>query len=313
MLEFQQSEQIAERRRWILVLVDTIDGVTGKTGQTGSVYISKNGGSAILSTNGIVEVDSTDMPGHYYIELTEGELDTLGHISISYKSADTLAFHDRALVSYNDPFSRSGGAMFVGSGSDGKGGITKSQAGDLLKSIKKIVQEEIAQIKMPQFPEIPAPADYTEMLQMLMAQASREPDYSPILEAIGSIEKPTDYQAMFQDVTNRLEQMSGQITAIDFPAFAEAVSTFRSQMDLASEDINGSIKDVTTIKTGFEQLSELMDKFQGSLAEQSDMDKRFNAMSQAQNNAVIEQLRIKIIDLAIELKKIRHALEDIKQ
>ena len=45
MIQFQQSEQTAERRRWILVLVDSTDGVTGKTGQTGTVFISKNGGA----------------------------------------------------------------------------------------------------------------------------------------------------------------------------------------------------------------------------------------------------------------------------
>jgi len=97
-MTFQQSEQIAGLRRWILVLVDSADGVTGKTGQTGTVFISKNGGASVASTNSIVEVDAGDMPGHYYVELTADELDTLGGISISYKSAEALAFHDRAIV-----------------------------------------------------------------------------------------------------------------------------------------------------------------------------------------------------------------------
>ena len=143
MLEFQQSEDTAVRRRWIIVLVSSTDGVTGLTGQTGQVYISKNGGTPALSTNSIVEVDSTNMPGHYYIELTASELDTLGHISITKKTASSLAFHDRAIVSYNDPYASAGGFSGGGSGETFK--LTKKHIQSIAEEVWKYkVEEEIS-------------------------------------------------------------------------------------------------------------------------------------------------------------------------
>lgn len=303
MLEFQQSESIAERRRWILVLVDSTDGVTGKTGQTGTVFISKNGGAGAASTNSIVEVDAGDMPGHYYIELTAAELDTLGHISISYKAANTLAFHDRAIVSYNNPYQSVGG--FSGGG-EGKG-LTRAQLDELLKKFIKAMKEEMGKLKFPEIPAFPEIPDYAETLAQI---SKKETDLSPVLDAILSIERPKDYAQDFKSLVEQLKEMSLGITSIDFPTFAKSVDEFQSKMAIATEDINGSLEEVDKIKSNLSELDEQMKKFQETLAEQGDMDKRFDAMGQAANNKTLQALTEKMTTLAEEIIHLRF---DIKE
>jgi hypothetical protein len=303
MLQFQQSEGIAERRRWILVLVDSSDGVTGKTGQTGTVFISKNGSAAVASTNNITEVDAGDMPGHYYIELTAAELDTLGHISITYKAADTLAFHDRAIISYNNPYQSVGGF----SGGGGKG-LTREQLEELLKKFIKAMKAEIAKIVIPEplpFPEI---ADYSEAFQALM---EKETDLTPVLEAVMSIEKPTDHTPDLKALSEQFKEFSK--THIDTVGFAKAIADFQGKMELATKDINGSLEEVENITKGFTELSTLMDEFKATLAEQSDMDKRFDSMSQAKNNDAIEGIKKSMAALAEQIVNLRYDIKESKE
>lgn len=300
MLEFLQSESIAERRHWVIVLVDSTDGVTGKTGQTGQVYLSKNGSTPALSTNSIVEVDSTNMPGHYYVILTVGELDTLGFISLVKKTASTLAFHDRAIISYNNPYQSAGGFS-----SSSAGGVSKEQANDLLKQFRKIVKEELAKLEMP------PPDDDTEQLSKLdqiLEVISREEekemfDYSPILEAIGSLPTPPDHSKDFAGLSSSLAEF-GKSKAMDVAGFDKATKDFMSKMELATNDINGSLDEVTSIKTGFGELQKQMEDFKTTLSEQGDMDKRFDAMGQAANNKAITALTDGMKTLAIQVTKL---------
>lgn len=302
MLEFQQSEQIAERRRWILVLVDSTDGVTGKTGQTGTVFISKNGGAGVASTNSIVEVDAGDMPGHYYIELTAAELDTLGHISISYKAAGTLAFHDRAIVSYNNPYQSVGG--FSGGG-EGKG-LTKAQLDELLKKFIKAMKEELGKLKFPEIPDFPQIPDYSETLVELQ---KKETDLTPVIDAILSIEKPKDYSADFAAVTSIISELK-ELKAMDLEGFNRTTKEFMSKMQIATNEINGSLEEVDNIKIALAELDKQMKEFKETLAEQGDMDKRFDAMTSSANNKTLEALKEKITTLAEEIIHLRF---DIKE
>lgn len=308
-MSFQQSEQIAARRRWILVLVDSTDGVTGKTGQTGTVQVSANGGTPAASTNSIVEVDSVNMPGHYYIELTQAELGTLGMISIYYKAATTLAFHDRGFVSYDDPFARHGGFAFEGSGS-GKGGVTKTQADDLLKKIQEMIREEFA--KEEKVEAEPA-VDYGPKLdQIIEAVTAEDPeaepiDFSPVLDAISNIPQPKDYTASLSGIVKQVQGL-GKITKLDVDGFAKAVSGFQAKMSTASKEINGSLDEVTAIKKGFAVLQKTMDEFNKTLAEQSDMDKRFEAMVSGAQNAKLEALVKQITTLGVSLTNFKYDL-----
>jgi hypothetical protein len=95
----QQSEATATRRRVPIWLVDVTDGITAETGITGTPRIAKTGVSSADATNAIVEVDATNMPGLYYLELTQAECDTIGTIFVSFKTAATAQWHGAAQIS----------------------------------------------------------------------------------------------------------------------------------------------------------------------------------------------------------------------
>lgn len=99
-----QSEATAARRRIPIWLVDATDGIASEISVTGTPRIAKNGVSSAAASASIVEVDSTNMPGLYYLELTAGEVDTLGTIYISFKTAATAQWHGICHVVDFDPF-----------------------------------------------------------------------------------------------------------------------------------------------------------------------------------------------------------------
>lgn len=295
-MEFQQSEQIATRRRWVIVLVDSSDGVTGKTGQTGTAYISINGGTPAASTNSIVEVDSVNMPGHYYLELTAAELGTLGMISIYYKAGGTLAFHDRGYVTYDDPFARHGG--FATGGTSSSGGIRREQADDLLKKIREIVKDELS--KLPEA----TPQDNSEQIGLLnniIDIVSRtgevEPiDFSPVLQAINSIDKPKDYKTEFTKVLKQLESIA-KVQKLDTKDIQKFVDDLNTRIDNTAKVVTTVNKSVDTISNTLTTVNTELDKFSSTLAEQSDMDKRFDAMYTALNNQRLDGITKEISKL----------------
>lgn len=299
-MEFLQSEQNEVRRRWILVLVDSADGVTGKTGQTGNVQISKDGGAPAASTNSIVEIDSVNMPGQYYISLAAGELDTLGPVSIYYKASGTLAFHDRGFVTYNDPYAAVG---IMASGGSGSSGITKTQRDALLQDFRKILKEEMLAVEEEEDAEEQIEQkDYTDKLDQILTAvtAPEEPeeeiDFSPILEAISNIPKAQDYS---KDISKIAVQVNafGLAHKIDVEGFSKAISDFQIQMMAA----NKSVAEIEKVKIAFEGLQTEMQKFESTLADQGDMDKRFDAMNSASGNKSIEGLTKTIQDFMIKM------------
>lgn len=100
----QQSESLADRRRVFLSLVNSSDGYSPVTGETGTVRLTQNGGVDGASTNSLVEVDATDQPGRYYVELTQAELATLGVLGYSYNNTGVAQFHGEVQVVPWDPY-----------------------------------------------------------------------------------------------------------------------------------------------------------------------------------------------------------------
>lgn len=97
---FQQSEATASYRRVPIHLVDATDGLTAETGVTGTPQLSKNGASWGNTSATITEVGN----GAYYVELTAGELDTLGFGMVRFKSAATAEFQTMFQVVPWDPY-----------------------------------------------------------------------------------------------------------------------------------------------------------------------------------------------------------------
>lgn len=100
----QQSESQADRRRVFINLVSSSDGFTPVTGETGTVRLTQNGGVDAPSTNSLVEVDSVDQPGRYYVELTQTELGSLGVLGYSYNNTGVAQFHGEAQVVPWNPY-----------------------------------------------------------------------------------------------------------------------------------------------------------------------------------------------------------------
>lgn len=101
----QLSEATASLRRIFFHAVDATDGISAETGLTGTGRLSKAGAATAATTNSITEIDSTNMPGRYYIELTATEVNTLGIVEFRFKTAACAEVVARALVVAFDPFS----------------------------------------------------------------------------------------------------------------------------------------------------------------------------------------------------------------
>lgn len=317
-MEFLQSESNAVRRRWILVLVDSTDGVTGKTGQTGTVEISKNGGTPAVSANSIVEVDSANMPGHYYIELTAGELGTLGMISIYYKASGTLAFHDRGFVTYQDPFAATGG--FVAPSNNTGSSITKAQSDDLLKKIRKMLEEFLSKDEIKDDAE---KAVITEKLDaiytVVTTEKPEEPeiepepiDFTPVLNAIAAkhIPEPKDYSKEFGEIADQLQAIQDFLPALDVSGFVKVISQLQMKIDEFGQEIGQSTDEVQALKTGSMDLQNQLIEFNKSLMLQSDVDREFDLDRSAKNNNSIDKIVKKIIDLAIVVTNLHFYLKE---
>ncbi len=100
----QLSEATASLRRIFFQAVDATDGITAETGLTGAGRLSKAGAATAATTNNITEIDATNMPGRYYIELTATEVNTLGIVEFRFKTAACAEVVARAQVVAFDPF-----------------------------------------------------------------------------------------------------------------------------------------------------------------------------------------------------------------
>lgn len=102
----QIGEPTAGRRQMYFRLIDSSDNVSGKVVTTTGVKaeLSTNGAAAAASTNDIVAVDTTNMPGEYYVQLTTGECGTLGTVVATCKPTGCLTGRSQATVVNYDPF-----------------------------------------------------------------------------------------------------------------------------------------------------------------------------------------------------------------
>ena len=122
---FQQSEGTAAQRRLFFHAVDATDGITAETGLTGAGRLSKNGAATAATSANISEIDSTNMPGRYYIEFTSGELDTVGIIEFRFKAAACAEVIARGQIVPFDPYDavRAGLTALPNANAEAAGGL----------------------------------------------------------------------------------------------------------------------------------------------------------------------------------------------
>lgn len=247
------------------------------TGQTGHGYLSTNGATGVSSTNTFTEIDSVNMPGSYYLQLTAAEAATLGSLNLYVKTTSSNAFNAQAIVSYNDPYASQGG--FVAP-SNVTGGFTKGMSDDLLKKIKKMIAAEFAaQEEEEDAEEIVEQKDYTEKLDTILALLSEEDDEEDteeapdrtdeVLEAIAGIEKPLDFTPHFKELGGKVDAVTPQLD--NYKTVSEG---FQGKMSVATDTINSSLDSVKKISDGFGELQKAMDDFKAKLDENTSLDRR---------------------------------------
>lgn len=210
-------------RRVPIHLVDATDGITAKTGQTGTANLMTNWGSPKTSRNSIVEVDSVNAPGDYYLELTTLEIKDLGVILVRVKTSASAEYDYVVQVVAFDPYQ----PISL------QPGFNQAVAPDIdYKRISKLVTDAVGQIPKP-----PKPA--------------KEADLTPVLEAlhdlydgIRAIDIPEPEKAEKLDLSPldaKFAALEARIAAIHIPE--TDLTPVHSHVDEATATILGHINE----------------------------------------------------------------------
>jgi len=78
-------------------MIDSTNRPAGKSGLTITVRISKNGAASVVPLGTISEIDATNMPGWYMLQLQTGDTGTLGDLAYKFTAtgADPTNFSDQ--------------------------------------------------------------------------------------------------------------------------------------------------------------------------------------------------------------------------
>ena len=126
-IHVKQNEATAAKRRMYFHCVDATDGMTPENGEGGGQpQLSVNGASWANSTNTLVLIGN----GRYYVELSAGEVASVGVIEGRYKSANTAEIPGTTVqVVTPDPYD-------VVSSIFAKTGITQGGTWSFTKAVK---------------------------------------------------------------------------------------------------------------------------------------------------------------------------------
>jgi len=102
MFQIKQSDADAAHRRIPVLLVDITDGFTPETGVTApTINVSKNGATPAAGAGTRAEIGN----GQYYYQLTTGEVDTLGWVSLNIEKATVSRDYNAVVqIMAYDPF-----------------------------------------------------------------------------------------------------------------------------------------------------------------------------------------------------------------
>jgi hypothetical protein len=213
----QVLENDLNKRRVYLHLVDGTDGITAKTGQTGTCKISVNGNAPTTSVNSIVEIDSTNMPGDYYVILDQKEIATAGVVIVRFKNSNTAEFVQIVSIIAFDP------SLPISL----QPGFNQAVAPDIdYKRIAKLLTDAISAIPKPVEPKEPDLEPIVSALHDLYSEIRAihipEPeklDLSPldakfeaVLKAVKAVKMPDlDTKPVIDEVKAQAEQIMAEI------------------------------------------------------------------------------------------------------
>lgn len=216
---YKQGESIAVRKRVPIHLVDATDGITAKTGITGTAKISKNYGTPTTSTNAIVEVDATNQPGLYYVELDTTELDTLGWLAVRFKTAATAEYQIVCQIIQDDPYISHTGPGMSGGSLTSVGSVGKEEMIEIAKMVWDVILKDEQTAKDVLLSrsaltadDIPLPAND----EVLGAVAG-------LSEDIKAIPAAADYSLHLDELSKASREILKALTAQDRKAFVERV------------------------------------------------------------------------------------------
>lgn len=296
-----------------MVLVDGTDGITEKTGQTGTAYISKNGATPVATSANITEVDSTNLPGHYYVELLASELDTLGFLSVRYKAAGTAAFQWVGQVVADDPYiNHSGPGMSGGSSGRAVSGLKKEEMVELAKMIwnvllrgKSTAKDVLLEVlDRPDFDPTTLPAPTTLDLTPILKQ----------LEPLEQLEDLADGQRQtlaavkglkIPDAGKQLEKLLAQITSIaaeskihttklnsfDPKQLGQILTAAATQITDALQSLETAVNQVSQTGDQLEQTQAVLADIATEVAQAMNLNNRFKEMSDAINEKAVSEVR----------------------
>lgn len=301
-MEFLQNDQNSNRLYWVVVLVSSTDGVTGLTGQATNAEISINGAAAQTSVNALIEVDSANMPGHYYLPLASSEVQTLGPISIYVKTSSSLAFHDRGYVTYQDPFASVG---VLATGASGSTGLKRDQVAALIREIRKVVRDELGAQEKISIPEDDDSEQIAKLDQILAAVSlpRTEVDLSPLLDSIASIPIPVDHTAAIGAVGGKVDELA-KSHAFNVAPLAAAVAGLQEKLAAIDPDVASFSADLASLKGGLADLEAQMGKLSEAFDQQVDMDRRFNGLSEKARDGKLDEISAKITALATGIGRV---------
>jgi hypothetical protein len=304
-MEFLQNDQNLNRLYWVVVLVEATDGVTGLTGQSAHAEVSINGAAAQSSVNALVEVDSANMPGHYYLPLATSEVQTLGPISIYVKTASSLAFHDRGYVTYQDPYASVGVLATGGSGSTG---LKRDQVAALVKEIRKVVRDELAAQEKVEVPEDDDSEQIAKLDQILAAvtapeEEREEIDLSPVLDAIASLPEPIDHTAAISAVGDQVRAIPVP-KDIDVGAITAAIASLQVKLAAIDPDVTSFSSDLVSLKSGLSDLESGMASLSAAFDDATSLDLRFSKIIDAARDGKLDKISGQISTLATGIAEV---------
>lgn len=230
----QVGENDLLKRRVYLHLVDGTDGITAKTGQTGTCKVSINGNAPTTSRNSIVEIDSTNLPGDYYLILDQSEIKTMGIVMVRYKASGTAEFVQIVNILAFDPFQ----PISL------QPGFNSVVAPDIdYKRIQKLISDAIGGIPKPVEP--------------------KEPDLAPVIDGlhtvidrIDNLPRPKDPEKVnLEAVLAGIDRLAALVQHINIPEFdpSEIVNRI-STLKTSIESIKPAVQQVSAdLKIGFDK------------------------------------------------------------